>query len=283
MDQVKEAKPAWKAAALRRLFDDRLKIRIRSSRELAVYVTCTTALCAGLALAVDVANQLYFFEGWTAATRSWLITVALVVLIAVPVSRAIGKANLALYHASRTDPLTGLLNRRALLDNGSTCPAFVVLVIVDIDRFKQVNDTHGHMAGDEVLRTVSGLMRAALGNLGQIGRMGGEEFAILAAHAEPASISASLERFRAQVAATPILAGSIAVSVTISAGLAIRQPGQSFEQLYARADRALYLAKASGRNRIVCADDIAADLLPPAVAAPTTRPDAGLMGRQARG
>ena len=243
-----------------RSFPALFKIRIRSLRELRLYVARTTGLCVAAALAFDVANQLLFFVGWTAAFRSWFITVAVVVIIAAPVSRAIGKAHLALYRASRTDPLTGLLNRRALLDGIERCPAFVALIIVDIDRFKQVNDTHGHLVGDEVLRAVATLMVACLGGIGQIGRMGGEEFAIVAENTDSRRVRSNLERFRAQVADIPIVAGTTSVSVTISAGLADSKDGQSFEQVYARADRALYLAKASGRNRIVSADEVDAEL-----------------------
>ena len=231
-------------------------IELRDDRDVLRYVVRTTALCMGLALAFDVANQLLFFESWSAAWRSWAITAGVVTIITIPVTRVIARANLALYHASRTDPLTGLLNRRAFFEDVDLGPRFMALIIFDIDRFKQVNDAHGHLIGDEVLRAVSTMMVSMLGPCGRIARVGGEEFALLASESQPQSVLDALESFRDRVAATPIVAGSGAVSVTISAGLANRIGTQSLDDLYARADRALYVAKASGRNRIISADDL---------------------------
>jgi diguanylate cyclase (GGDEF)-like protein len=241
-----------------RLPDFLVSLQIRSQRELVSYVVRTTTLCALAALAVDVANQLVFFQGWSAAIRSWCITVGLVVAIATPVSRAIGKAHLALFRAGQTDPLTGLLNRRALFDGVEDGSTAMALIIVDIDRFKSVNDTHGHLVGDEVLRTVARLLGTCFAAFGRVARLGGEEFALVSNDLTRDTLLAQLDRFRRQIAETPIVAGSAAVTVTISAGVAHRREGQSFEQLYAEADRALYRAKARGRNRIVLADEVPA-------------------------
>jgi diguanylate cyclase (GGDEF)-like protein len=230
------------------------RIRIATAGDLRSYVVRTTMLCVLAALAFDVVNQLVFFESWAAAFRSWLITVGVVVVIAAPVARTIGKAHLALFRASQTDPLTGLLNRRALLDGIDDGPAAMVLMIVDIDRFKTVNDTHGHLAGDEVLRAVGALMQRCLGDMGRVGRMGGEEFALIAqGRGDAAELLQRIEAFRATVEATTVITGAVAVAVTISAGIASRTNAQAFQQLYAEADRALYLAKSSGRNRVVVA------------------------------
>ncbi|UDL93341.1 GGDEF domain-containing protein [Lichenihabitans sp. PAMC28606] len=237
---------------LRRL---RPTFRLTNERELLHYVVRTTALCVVAALAVDVVNQVVFFESWAVALRSWAITVGLVVAIAVPVSRTIGKAQVALYRASTIDPLTGLLNRGALLDGVSERSTILALIIVDIDRFKDVNDTHGHWAGDHVLAAIAGVMAQCLGDLGPVGRLGGEEFALLASGVERAVVLEALERFRRTVAGTPVFTNAAPVSVTVSAGMAINGGGQTFEQLFARADRALYRAKAQGRNRIVVAGD----------------------------
>jgi diguanylate cyclase (GGDEF)-like protein len=240
--------------------------RIGDERDLRNYVARTTAACVSLALLFDVLNQLVFFETWAVAVRSWLITIAVAIAIAVPVLALIARAHLELDRKnaeldllSRTDPLTGLLNRRALLDCGAEPAEVLALVIVDIDRFKRVNDRHGHLVGDEVIRTVANIITRTLGDIGRVGRLGGEEFALLTSEDNGAQLAARVELLRDQIAVTPIVSGDQSVFVTISAGLAIRGSNQTFEQLYAAADRALYMAKAAGRNRIVLASELPAD------------------------
>jgi diguanylate cyclase (GGDEF)-like protein len=232
---------------------------IRDERELGAFVLRTCIMCAGAALVVDVVNQTVFFESWATSLRSWGVTVALAAAIAFPVSRAIGKAHLALLRSkaaveilSRTDELTGLLNRRALMQIAEVQPPeTMVLVIADIDHFKRVNDSHGHMAGDAVIQMVSRVAQAELGDLGALGRFGGEEFALLASDVSPSLLVLRLENLRTRIALTPVIAeDGTAIHVTISAGVAIRGAGRDFDDLYADADRALYDAKTSGRNRI---------------------------------
>ena len=232
---------------------------ISSEEELTAFIVRTCLICASVAFAADVVNQMVFFEGWLASLRSWGVTVVLATGIAFPVARAIGKAHLALVHSkaeveilSRTDELTGLLNRRALMELAVTePPETMVLVIADIDRFKRVNDNYGHMSGDAVIRMVSRIAATELGDLGALGRFGGEEFALLTTDVSPALLMLRLENLRTRIALTPVIAeGGAAVHVTISAGVAIRGAGRDFDALYADADRALYEAKAAGRNRI---------------------------------
>ena len=243
---------------------------IRTDKELLTYVIRVTILCGALAVALDVVNQLTFFIDWQATIRSWIVSAFVGCGIAAPVSFAIARAHLELYRAklvveelSRTDPLTGLLNRRALLEpiEGSP-PEVMALVIADIDRFKTVNDTHGHLAGDEVIKLVAHAMQAALGTFGRIGRIGGEEFALVSPSAASDRLMDSLWDFRDRIASTPIVVGSVSVRVTISIGVASRTEGQSLDELFAEADRALYLAKAAGRNRVVSATDVGPDHAP---------------------
>jgi diguanylate cyclase (GGDEF)-like protein len=238
---------------------------ITNTRELNRYVASVTALCVAIALAVDVTNQLVFFVDWPTCLRSWLITTVLVLALAIPISRVIGKAQLELYRAKqiaealgRTDQLTGLANRRALMEAvAEQRPEALALVIVDIDRFKRVNDSYGHLAGDEVIRSVAKAMAAELGEFGLLARVGGEEFALLVSNASAEIVEQRLVAFRERVAATPVLTQGHAVWVTISGGVAVRHAGESFEQLYSYADRALYAAKAAGRNRVLSADGVA--------------------------
>ncbi len=152
------------------------EIDLRNERDLARYVLRTTIVCASIALVVDIFNQTIFFVSWPDAIRSWLLTTIVVVLIAVPVARKIGKVQVSLYRASTTDELTGILNRRAFLD-GVDGSSFLALIIVDVDDFKNVNDRHGHWIGDQVLRATATMMEQSIGQLGKIGRLGGENFA----------------------------------------------------------------------------------------------------------
>jgi len=132
------------------------------------------------------------------------------------------------------------------------------LVIADIDRFKRVNDTYGHLAGDEVIRSVGQMMASEFGELGRVARVGGEEFALLSSGVASEILEAKIIALRDRVAATPILVHGVAVRVTISAGVAQQHTGQTFNQLYATADRALYAAKAAGRNRVLLAEALGA-------------------------
>ncbi len=231
---------------------------IVSRRDLAIYVVTTSAICLVLALAADVTNQLTFFEGWESALRSWSITATVALAIAIPVSFAIGRAHLELYGAklaveklSRIDPMTGLPNRRAVFEIAERTEApTMVLVIFDIDRFKRVNDTLGHLAGDDVIRRVSQMMADSFQALGTVGRIGGEEFMLVGGNVDIDRLVASLADFRERLAATSILTRDSAVTVTMSAGVAVLWDGADFNDLYAEADHALYRAKALGRNRI---------------------------------
>jgi diguanylate cyclase (GGDEF)-like protein len=244
--------------------------KIRSDNDFVAYVARVTILCGVLAVSIDVVNQLTFFVDWESAIRSWVISALVGCGIAGPVSFAIARAHLELYRAklaveelSRTDPLTGLLNRRALLDPVDGAPPEVMaLVIADIDRFKSVNDTHGHLVGDEVIRMVGRAMQSSLGTYGRIGRIGGEEFALISFSAATERLIGSLWDFRDRIASTPIVVGSASVKVTISVGVASRKDGQNLDDLFAEADRALYLAKASGRNRVVSASGLTASAVP---------------------
>ena len=235
-----------------------LRASITNERDLLRYVVSVTAVCVTAALAVDVTNQLVFFVDWATCLRSWAITAILVLALAIPISRVIGKAHLELYRAKllaeevgRTDQLTGLPNRRGFMERvHSVGGEALALVIVDIDRFKRVNDTHGHSAGDAVIRSVGQMMAAELGGFGVVARVGGEEFALLSSRVSAESLATKLIAFRDRVRSAPIpIKGSI-VRVTISAGVALRGKDDTFDQLFSEADRALYAAKTSGRNRI---------------------------------
>ncbi len=151
-----------------------------------------------------------------------------------------------------SDGLTGLANRRAF--DQRMASAGGCLLLADIDHFKQVNDRWGHLFGDQVLRSVAQGLRACLDKGLFAARIGGEEFAVLLPVPALASAQALAERIRGTVAGSRIRRGGEALGqVTVSLGVAQRRPGESPQDWFHRADRALYAAKAGGRNRTAVA------------------------------
>ena len=156
---------------------------------------------------------------------------------------------------ARTDALTGCLTRGAftpLLEEAAARGRDACLILFDLDRFKVVNDTHGHAAGDEALRVVGALARKLGRQDDAIARLGGEEFALLCPDAGPVRGMAIAERLRRTIAAAPIRAGAHRLPVTASFGVAPLAPGFDGAGAWMEAaDRALYEAKRSGRDRCV--------------------------------
>ena len=157
-----------------------------------------------------------------------------------------------------TDALTGLSNRAHVLDGGEKLLARAreqglpfCATMLDVDLFKRVNDTHGHPAGDAVLKAVAAQVRAALRGHDLVGRYGGEEFLILLLGAGASEASAVAERLRQRIARSPVVHDGHWISVTVSQGVAQARMGEDLAALVARADAALYQAKASGRDRVI--------------------------------
>jgi diguanylate cyclase (GGDEF)-like protein len=150
------------------------------------------------------------------------------------------------------DPLTGLQNRRGLDAAFAAYGADTVMALLDIDHFKKINDTLGHDAGDRVLREFATRLRAALnGNLPAY-RIGGEEFVVLFPQAEMETVAALLADFRTDLQAANIVRNDDAISVSFSAGLAMRTDvGQNFDTIFKQADERLYAAKLTGRAKTV--------------------------------
>lgn len=234
---------------------------IADRRQLAIYVVAVTATCVLVALSFDVANQLIFFDSWASTLRSWTVTVLVALFISAPISSVIGRAHLELHAAkraaeilSRTDPLTGLPNRRAIFEATERMKgSAMILVILDIDRFKRVNDTHGHLVGDAVIVMFAEILRTAVGSLGEIGRIGGEEFMLVAPPENVERIAQALTEFRTRITATANIVEGQRISVTFSAGVAVSESPDDVDTVYREADEALYMAKSLGRNRVVFA------------------------------
>jgi two-component system, cell cycle response regulator len=172
------------------------------------------------------------------------------------------EARLKLEVLARTDGLTGLLNRRAIserlqleLERSLREGSSLAVGMLDIDHFKRVNDEHGHSAGDVVLVEVARRMEAALRSYDSLGRFGGEEFLVVVPGAEGEELAEVLERLRTSAAAEPFAVGEHRLAITVSIGGAVRAGG-SADSLIARADDALYDAKARGRDRVVVAPPV---------------------------
>lgn len=162
---------------------------------------------------------------------------------------------LTLYHLATTDGLTGIANRayfleqvaRALQSNNT-----VTLMIFDVDKFKQVNDTYGHAAGDTALRTIGAILSEVAGRHGVAGRLGGEEFALLLT-CPAANPHATAHYIMSKVRTTLIPYGHGSFRVTVSGGVATSAPPHTYsiDDLLNTADHLLYQAKHEGRNRVM--------------------------------
>jgi len=167
---------------------------------------------------------------------------------------------------AETDPLTALLNRRSLGERAgaeiATADADgseMSLFIIDLDHFKQVNDGHGHAAGDAVIRAFADLLLGHMRAGHLVGRMGGEEFAVVLPRTGAQEARRIAERFQALLRATHLpVSETLDLQVTASIGVATRQPGEDFPTFVARADKELYRAKNEGRDCIrSAAEDVA--------------------------
>jgi len=159
------------------------------------------------------------------------------------------------------DELTGALNRRSLLatlererSRTERSGAPFSIALIDLDHFKRVNDTHGHAAGDEVLRSLTATVQQTMRATDEFGRYGGEEFLMILVAATPALALKAMERVRAAVAARDWSSIAPGLSLTLSAGIASFRKGETVEQLLHRADLALYQAKDAGRDTVVAGD-----------------------------
>jgi len=163
-----------------------------------------------------------------------------------------------LYHRANTDALTGIVNREHILailkkdlidarnDHNPLC-----VMMADLDLFKTINDTYGHLVGDSVLRGVTARMKSAIRDFDVVGRYGGEEFLIVLKNTPVYLAQEIAERVRRRVSESPINVNGLEIPMTISLGLATMSAGDNMETLIRYADAALYEAKRSGRNRMI--------------------------------
>ncbi|WP_417435644.1 GGDEF domain-containing protein [Hoeflea sp.] len=228
----------------------------------AVWVACKVALVAyGLNLGAHF--LLYAFDLLPYGLGSALIiatvltppiTFILAVLAYVPVGFAIhdlGVSRAEFERLSRTDMLSGLANRRAFLDQFDRCDQDKAMLVLDLDQFKFINDTYGHLAGDAVIAKVGEALAKVFPDTCTCARIGGEEFAVFCRDMPFGEFAALGEIARRRIAGMRIEADDAGFSVTVSGGLARALPEEKFGEVFSRADKALYAAKTGGRDQIV--------------------------------
>jgi diguanylate cyclase (GGDEF)-like protein len=188
------------------------------------------------------------FVGWDDFAERDETRVVVASLLAHEIAAVLDRADVIdqLTDEALTDPLTGLPNRRAWdahLELALADRSKVAVAMLDIDHFKQFNDTHGHPAGDRLLREAAASWRSEMRSGDFLARLGGEEFGLLLTGDAVPTAETTVERLRARMPARE----------TCSAGIAVRSNGDGAEELVSRADQALYDAKAGGRDRTVVA------------------------------
>ena len=163
----------------------------------------------------------------------------------------------ALAYEAAHDPLTGVLNRRALesvlsceISRQSRHHHDLAVGLCDIDLFKSVNDTYGHVVGDEVLCGFADLIKSCVRDYDHFGRFGGEEFLLIAPYASDDAAKRFFEKLRIKVATSPIPTRVGDISITVSIGIQSVRVGDTVDNLLSALDVALYRAKNQGRNRI---------------------------------
>ena len=179
------------------------------------------------------------------------------------ISLWVAESKRRLQEETRTDALTGLCNRRAMeefvadeirLAEQNKTP--LALLMLDLDKFKVLNDTWGHWTGDRALKALGATVLATVGQKDIIARVGGEEFAVMLPGRDLSAAEMLAEQLRRAVEKICIEEGDFTIRMTVSIGISMRKPGErTWADMLRRADKALYQAKRSGRNRVVVYND----------------------------
>jgi two-component system, cell cycle response regulator len=205
----------------------------------------------------------YGLFSWAAQTSRLII-----MLTASALSFAMVARSQKLLQLATRDPLTGLFNRGYVddrfaveLSRARRYGNVLTIAVIDADRFKSLNDSYGHLAGDQVLRRIGALLQDSFRQSDTAGRYGGEEFVVILPETDLEDAEQKLESLRESVAASPMPFGphKEQIHITISAGLAcFPEDGKDVAELFALADERMFQAKRDGRNRIVAAHEVAA-------------------------
>ena len=167
-----------------------------------------------------------------------------------------------LHHLATTDPLTGVLNRRHFFelakqefDRSQRYDRKISIILFDVDHFKEINDTYGHIAGDQLLQTIVERFIRNLRQMDIFGRYGGDEFVILLPETNTDQARLAAERLHQIVTSDPVETSRGIIPIQISIGVASLENSDDMENLLIKTDQALYKAKETGRNRVVVFDD----------------------------
>jgi diguanylate cyclase (GGDEF)-like protein len=222
-------------------------------------------LVLGLRAFVALSGQVELAQPQLAgAAPHWVQIVSFIAVMATALLGSIGfvlmvkeRTDREILHLAMTDSLTQVPNRRALMDYaermlGRRCGKPVALLMIDVDLFKAINDTHGHPVGDEVLRQIAARMAGRLRRHDVLGRYGGEEFCVVAPDTDIQGALLLAESLRELVASTPLVTenGEICASISIGVSCFPSDGGRELKTMLNEADEALYVAKQSGRNRV---------------------------------
>jgi diguanylate cyclase (GGDEF)-like protein len=192
----------------------------------------------------------------TVSSNGWMLCVASDITKLKTNERVLQQARDAAMLASQTDPLTGIYNRRFIFSRleqvlAQAKDAPLSVAVLDLDHFKEINDTYGHLAGDHILQHFATQTQKNLRPSDFLGRIGGEEFLLLLPNTTLADAEHIVERLRSKLANTTIPPGQNEISCKFSVGLTEASPLDNVASLFQRADQALYAAKQGGRNQHV--------------------------------
>jgi two-component system cell cycle response regulator len=206
------------------------------------------------------APYVYGMFGWSAQ-----ISRLILMLTAAALSLAVVSRSQRLLQLATSDPLTGLFNRGYVddrlaveLSRARRYGKRLTVAVIDVDRFKALNDAHGHPSGDLVLKKIGALLRDSFRQSDTVGRYGGEEFVVILPETDVDVAQRKLESLRESVASTPVALSTRGeeAQITISAGLAsFPQDAEDAEELFALADERMFQAKKDGRNRVVAGSE----------------------------
>ncbi len=206
-------------------------------------------------LLLMISTLVYYYID-LAFTIRFFVTLTLTIVLASIVLSIIVDLHRRLLDQAILDPLTGVFNRRHMerclsdaIERQRRSSAPTSLLLIDVDRFKSINDRFGHAAGDSVLKEIVSLVAKRSRKLDLLFRIGGEEFMLLLPDTQEPAAAVVAEQLRASVAELPPLDG---LQVTVSIGISELRPGESRDSWMKHADDALYAAKKAGRNRVVC-------------------------------
>ncbi len=208
------------------------------------------------AFETDLVDGRWLWMTETVQSNGWMLCIASDITSLRAEERTIRQDRDLAIRASQTDDLTGVSNRRFMMNRldhmleqvRSGMGVYGCIAVLDIDHFKSINDEYGHQTGDQVLRDFAKRVQGQVRRTDCFGRIGGEEFLLVLPHTQVEEARSIVERMLAAVRNARPLHEFREFAYTFSAGVAAALPGEAAAQLYARADSALYAAKVSGRN-----------------------------------